>query len=121
LKTLIHRHRPHLWSHAAIINSYSFPSGHATVSTAFFAGTTYAVWKLVGRRAGVCAMILSAILVSGIGFSRIYLGVHWPSDVVAGYALGLGWVLLLIVVAEPRLSGRRYGRRRTTRPATPEG
>lgn len=100
LKHLIHRHRPHLWPHAAILNSYSFPSGHATISSAFFAGTTYVVWKLMGRRVGQFATAVSTIFIIGIGFSRVYLGVHWPSDVIAGYALGLGWVFILMVITE---------------------
>jgi membrane-associated phospholipid phosphatase len=99
-KNLIHRQRPHLWPHATVLSSFSFPSGHATMSAAFFAGTTYAIWKLSGATRGRVAAIVSTALVAGIGFSRIYLGVHWPSDVLAGYALGLGWALVLVVVAE---------------------
>jgi membrane-associated phospholipid phosphatase len=99
-KNLIHRQRPHLWPHATVLNSFSFPSGHATMSAAFFAGTTYAIWKLSGATRGRVAAIFSTALVAGIGFSRIYLGVHWPSDVLAGYALGLSWALVLVAVAE---------------------
>jgi membrane-associated phospholipid phosphatase len=99
-KNLIDRQRPHLWPHAAVLNSYSFPSGHATLSAAFFAGTTYAIWKLMGPRRGQVSAIISTALIAGIGFSRIYLGVHWPSDVLAGYALGLGWALVLVIVSE---------------------
>jgi membrane-associated phospholipid phosphatase len=101
-KHLIHRQRPHLWPHAAVLNSYSFPSGHATLSSAFFTGATYAIWKLAGPTRGRVAAIVSIALVAGIGFSRVYLGVHWPSDVLAGFALGLGWAFLLIVIAESR-------------------
>jgi undecaprenyl-diphosphatase len=106
LKHLIQRHRPHLWSHAAVLNSYSFPSGHATMSSAFFAGATYAVWKLMGPARGRAAAAISIVFVAGIGFSRVYLGVHWPSDILAGYALGLGWALVLIAIAES-FRGRR--------------
>lgn len=100
LKTLIHRHRPHLWPQAAVLGSYSFPSGHATTSAAFFAGLTFVLWRLHGRRIGLAVAALSALAVAGIGFSRIYLGVHWPSDVLAGFALGAGWVCLIAVIAE---------------------
>lgn len=102
LKGLFQRHRPHLWSHAAIIHSYSFPSGHATVSSAFFAGLAYAAWKLWGPQVGLLTASICALLVAGIGFSRVYLGVHWPSDVVAGYALGLTWAFVLVAVFESR-------------------
>lgn len=102
LKHLFQRQRPHLWPHAAIINSYSFPSGHATISSAFFAGVCLTVWRLWGPRIGSLVAVVAVVLVGGIGLSRIYLGVHWPSDVIAGYALGLAWVALLLVLAGSR-------------------
>ncbi len=61
---------------------------------------SYAIWKLWGPRVGAIAAAVSGVLVLGIGFSRVYLGVHWPFDVVAGYAMGLGWALLLIALAQ---------------------
>ena len=97
LKVLVHRPRPHLWAHAAFLGSFSFPSGHATGSAAFFSGTTLAAWRLCGARAGRVVGAPAIVLVTGIGFSRIYLGVHWPSDVIAGFALGLTWVFLLFL------------------------
>lgn len=99
-KNVFQRARPHLWSQASIIHSYSFPSGHATISSAFFAGIAYLAWKLYGRGVGAPATAVCALLTAGVGFSRIYLGVHWPSDVIAGFALGLAWTLLLIVAVE---------------------
>ena len=96
-KLLVHRPRPHLWAHAAVLGSFSFPSGHATGSAAFFSGTTLAAWRLFGTRAGWVVGVPAVTLVIGIGFSRVYLGVHWPSDVIAGYALGLTWVFLLFL------------------------
>lgn len=100
LKDLFQRNRPHLWTHAAIVHSYSFPSGHATISSAFFAGLTYIAWRCYGPRSSMLTGLLCGVLVAGIGFSRVYLGVHWPSDVLAGYALGLAWVFALIAVVE---------------------
>jgi membrane-associated phospholipid phosphatase len=102
LKDVFHRHRPHLWPHAAIINSFSFPSGHATISSAFLAGLTYVAWKLYGAPTGTLTALACGALATGIGFSRVYLGVHWPSDVLAGYAVGLAWAFLLIAVFESR-------------------
>jgi membrane-associated phospholipid phosphatase len=100
LKSVFQRARPHLWSYATIIHSYSFPSGHATISSAFFAGVSYVTWKLYGARTVAPISAVCALITVGIGFSRVYLGVHWPSDVLAGFALGLGWALLLIVAVE---------------------
>jgi membrane-associated phospholipid phosphatase len=100
LKNFFQRARPHLWSSATIIHSYSFPSGHATISSAFFAGISYVTWKLYGARVGAPMCAVCTLLTVGIGFSRVYLGVHWPSDVLAGFSLGLGWALLVIAAVE---------------------
>lgn len=95
LKATLGRDRPidmyHGWE------AYSFPSGHATTSM-----VTYGLlWVLLGqgrrwpaRSALFAAATMTVVL---IGASRLYLGVHWLSDVVAGFALGLGWVTLLAV------------------------
>jgi len=76
--------------------SYSFPSGHALFSFCFFAGLAVVVSSRLARPAARIAVWLVAVLmIFGIGFSRIYLGVHYPSDVLAGYAAGLVWVAAL--------------------------
>lgn len=66
LKDVFHRHRPHLWPHAAIINSFSFPSGHATISSAFLAGLTYVAWKLYGAPTGRLTALACGALATGI-------------------------------------------------------
>jgi membrane-associated phospholipid phosphatase len=71
---------------------YSYPSGHAgSVLVAYAAITIYAWGVPVARR---ITLVIAAILISGIGFGRVYLGVHWPSDVLAGYLLGAMWLAL---------------------------
>jgi undecaprenyl-diphosphatase len=97
LKLIIHRARP---ENALIsVSGYSFPSGHATLAIIFFSLLLYSfvgdIKNKVARVAFIAANITLFLL---IGFSRIYLNVHWFSDVVAGFALGLFWLTLLILI-----------------------
>jgi undecaprenyl-diphosphatase len=94
LKALIHRPRPEVFFGLVPAETYSFPSGHAFVPAVFFwivAGTLAA---RVRWRAAVAAM--AAIL----GFSRVYLGYHYPSDVVAGWALAVAWLSVWTLIAD---------------------
>lgn len=85
LKQLFAAPRPDLLPHLDIVHTYSFPSGHAAGNMIFFG----AVAMLAGRRGGYVA---AAAMIALIGFSRVWLGVHWPSDVVAGWIEGVGWL-----------------------------
>jgi undecaprenyl-diphosphatase len=74
-------------------NSYSFPSGHALVSACFYGSLAAILTRRMeshGRRVAIWAA--AALFAGSIGFSRIYLGVHYPSDVAAGYAAAIVWV-----------------------------
>jgi membrane-associated phospholipid phosphatase len=71
-------------------DTFSFPSGHALASLCFYVAVTR-IW--FGRRA--VGWIVCGLLVAAIGLSRVYLGVHYPSDVLAGYALGICWMALV--------------------------
>ena len=96
LKYLVHRPRP---EHFRLIeqNGYSFPSGHAMMSVALYGVLIYYIYKkMENKYLKVAAMSLLSLLIFGIGCSRIYLGVHYPSDVIAGYSLAL--VILIIVI-----------------------
>ena len=66
---------------------YSFPSGHAMVSMSFYATMTYLIMKNKDKNKKTL-WILSFLIIALIGFSRIYLGVHWPTDILMGYLLG---------------------------------
>lgn len=95
LKHWYARPRPELVPHAARVFTASFPSGHATVSAAVgLAAALLLARARSGRWFGVFAAAVAVLLVALIGASRLYLGVHWPTDVVAGWALGTGWTSL---------------------------
>ena len=88
LKIMFSRERPTLFDKIALPTDYSFPSGHAMSAMGIWGGII-AVLILLVPRAKVPLAILGAVLVAAIGFSRIYLGVHWPSDVVGGFLGGI--------------------------------
>lgn len=109
LKAFYERPRPDLVDHLDVIHTASFPSGHATISTLTYLTLGALLAKVVPRRSFriyilSCALLLAVM----IGLSRIYLGVHWPTDVAAGWALGSGWAALSFLV----LTGIRWLRRR---------
>jgi len=81
--------------------SFSFPSGHALFSFCFFAGIAALLSpRLSSQRAKLGLWSIAIALILGIGLSRIYLGVHYPSDVLAGYAAGIVWVATVKFVNE---------------------
>ncbi len=99
LKLSFERARPEAFFDTPLPTSYSFPSGHALLSLCFYGALAVAVTPHLRRTAVRAAMWTSAgLLAALIGFSRIYLGVHYPSDVVAGYATALVWVVLVALV-----------------------
>lgn len=95
LKLVYARPRPDLTAQGSYVYTHSFPSGHSTVSTAIYFTLAALLAAKVARR-GSRALILTttALLVLGIGVSRVYLGVHWPTDVVAGWAVGSMWAVV---------------------------
>jgi undecaprenyl-diphosphatase len=119
LKDAFERSRPGLFESAYVESSYSFPSGHATIAVGFYGTLTLlVVWRLRGLRRW--AVVLGGlVLVLLIGFSRMYLGVHYPTDVLAGFLAAPVWVssiglfyFLYLNLRRVRLP-RRLGRRRT--------
>jgi len=88
-------------------STYSFPSGHALISLCFYglvAGTL--AHDMPAKWQRVLTWSAASLLVVMIGLSRVYLGVHWPSDVIAGYAAALIWMGAIRVLAV-RLEGKR--------------
>ena len=109
LKVGFGRPRPDLVPHLAEVYTASFPSGHAMVSTAVyltFATQLASLHRDIVIRGYLIATALA--LVTVIGASRVYLGVHWPTDVLAGWAAGGAWALLVWAGA------RRHAARRLT-------
>ena len=89
LKFLFERARPDLWTHLVEEASFSFPSGHAMGSSAFAFGLVAILWNTKWRW---LALVVASVYVVSIGFSRLYLGVHYPTDILAGWLLSLVWV-----------------------------
>jgi membrane-associated phospholipid phosphatase len=78
-------------------HSFSFPSGHSVGAVVLYGTITYLIWNHLHDLAQRAAVIASALLlIAGIGASRVYIGVHYPTDVAAGYLVGLLWLLTLI-------------------------
>jgi undecaprenyl-diphosphatase len=100
LKHAVERPRPELVPHGSYVYTSSFPSGHSTMSAATYL-TLGALLARVQRRRRVKAFLLGfAILITLlVGISRVYLGVHWPTDVLAGWTLGGIWALICWLLA----------------------
>ena len=91
----------------------AFPSGHATVSVAVYGALCLVLLRRLTGPARVVCLVAAVLLVSLIGFSRLYLGVHFLSDVLAGFSVGLAWLALCVVVLD--LHHRRRSRLQTSR------
>jgi membrane-associated phospholipid phosphatase len=74
---------------------YSFPSGHTMNSAVFYVALALIIWSIFGRRIGVASMTVAVILTIGVGISRIYLGYHYLTDVLAGILAGTAWLLVV--------------------------
>lgn len=97
LKYIFARERPLLWERLINVDYYSFPSGHAMVSIVTYGMIAYFLAQAYPHKKQEI-FLLTFLLISAIGFSRLYLGVHWFTDVTAGYAFGLlliaGFILM---------------------------
>lgn len=94
MKLIFERPRPKL-DYAAVLPDYSFPSGHAMNGVVFYGTLALIVWSVFGRRVGMVAAVLAALLAVGMGVSRIYLGYHYLTDVVGGFLAGTVWLLVV--------------------------
>ncbi len=97
LKYLFHRARPHVILRLMRGGGwYSFPSGHATLTPLVF-GLGALIWAAPWPRTTRLALVGAAVLLSLlVAFSRMYLGMHWPSDVIGGLLVGTGWAALWV-------------------------
>ncbi len=106
LKLGIDRPRPELVSHLADVQTLSFPSGHAMLSAVVYLtlGSLLAA-HAASRALKIYALSVAVLLTLLVGASRAYLGVHWPSDILAGWSIGFAWAMACWLAA--RLLFRR--------------
>ena len=93
LKESFARPRPSIFEHVDPVSSMSFPSGHAMSSIIAYGSVAYLISRLEPTRGlRITTWVIAALLVGGIGVSRMYLGVHYPSDIIGGFLAGLAWL-----------------------------
>jgi membrane-associated phospholipid phosphatase len=99
VKELVGRHRPPLVERLVDAGGAAFPSGHAAQAIACFGALAFVAWRLRTRRPVLGGgLTVVAVIVFGVGWSRVYLGVHWPSDVLGGWLLGATALLAAVGV-----------------------
>jgi membrane-associated phospholipid phosphatase len=95
LKLAFHRERPTFSGLSAALHTFSFPSGHTMAATLLYGVlAAYAIARLRSARARLAVVLGAVLMVALVGFSRIYLGVHYLSDVLAAAAEGIAWLAL---------------------------
>jgi undecaprenyl-diphosphatase len=105
-KEFFDRPRPDLVPHGSLVYTASFPSGHSMMAAVAYLTLGVLIARVLPqRRQKVYVLSVAVILTLLVGISRVYLGVHWPTDVAAGWLAGAGWALLCVLVA--RLLSRR--------------
>lgn len=97
LKLLFQRARPELWTHLVTEDGFSFPSGHAMMSSALALSIAALLWPTKYRW---WAIGVGGIYVVAVGLSRLYLGVHYPTDVIAAWCLSFLWVLIIKMIID---------------------
>lgn len=100
LKYSIDRDRPDLVPHGSVVYTASFPSGHSMLAASTYLTIAALLAQTQKRRRVKAYILMVAIVITFlVGMSRIYLGVHWPTDVIAGWTAGTGWALLCWLLA----------------------
>ena len=97
LKLAFSKPRPQLWPQLISEKTFSYPSGHALGSMVLYGFLSYLLATLYPRYSRAFYSI-ATLLILAIGFSRLYLGVHWPTDIIAGYGIGFLWITVCIML-----------------------
>jgi membrane-associated phospholipid phosphatase len=98
LKHIFHRTRPYFENPIVVLTTYSFPSGHTIMATVFYGTCCVLIWSRVRDwKWRIAATVVATALIFLVGFSRIYLGAHYLSDVVAAMLEGVAWITSSIV------------------------
>lgn len=117
LKPVFERARPDFWDHMTIENTYSFPSGHTMAAMSIAAPLVVLAWNTRYRWPTLTVAVVYAIVV---GVTRVYLGVHYPSDVLAGWCLTVLWVAIVVVALRFLAHWLRRLRRHLAEHAAPQ-
>jgi undecaprenyl-diphosphatase len=112
IKQVVHRSRPIPVGAVIFGQSYSFPSGHAMVSMAFYGFVAYLGWRLLRARGRILWVAGLAFVILLIGLARLYLEVHYPTDVIGGYLAGFVWLDAVLLAGH--VLGRGPASRRQT-------
>jgi undecaprenyl-diphosphatase len=100
IKAIAERERPHVVPHLMEVTSKSFPSGHSMMSSTVYLTLGVLLGQTMARRREKTYLVGAALLVTVlVGLSRVYLGVHYPTDVLAGWSAGIAWALLFWYLA----------------------
>ena len=97
-KELMHRVRPHLWQSIAPESGFAFPSAHAMTSITLVAILLFLTWASSWRW---LVLIFGNLYIIAIAWCRLYLGVHFPSDIIAGWTVALGWTIGVSLIIKP--------------------
>ncbi len=98
LKMVLDRSRPPVASRLVSASNESLPSGHATMSVVVIGTVVVLAWAGLGSAARVAVTIAAAAWVGAVGATRVYLGVHWFSDVIAGWLVGAAWLSVCVAL-----------------------
>lgn len=97
LKLIFHRDRPAFWHSLITETGYSFPSGHAMMSSALVLSLIVILWNTRWR---IASIIIGSFIIAMIGISRLYMGVHYPTDIIAGWSVSFVWIIIVAIIVK---------------------